>query len=216
MDTVIKDLNKAFGDNQVLKGFSARFPEHKITCIMGKSGYGKTTLLNILMGLLPADSGSVEGIPPLFSAVFQENRLCDSFTAYSNIRMACKKSVSSAYIRKHLIEVGLKDSLDEPVRILSGGMKRRVSIVRAVLADGDMIFMDEPFKGLDDKTKAVTAEYVKRHRRDRTVLMVTHSREETDLMGGQIFYMDLPASSPAAANTHSACYLRDIKRSEKS
>ena len=79
-------------------------------------------------------------------------------------------------------------------------MKRRVSIVRAMLADGDMIFMDEPFKGLDDKTKAITAEYVKRHRRDRTVLMVTHSREEADLMGGQIFYMDLPASSPAAAN----------------
>ena len=114
--------------------------------------------------------------------------------------MVCKKNVSSADIRKHLTEVGLKDSVDEPVRILSGGMKRRVSIVRAMLADGDMIFMDEPFKGLDDKTKAITAEYVKRHRRDRTVLMVTHSREEADLMGGQIFYMDLPASSPAAAN----------------
>ena len=178
MDIQVLGLRKSFGSNLVLDNLNVTFPEHKVTCIMGPSGCGKTTLLNILMGLLSPDSGSVVGVPKLKSAVFQEDRLCESFSALSNVRLVCDKKVEDKTIIAHLERVGLKDSYGRKVFQLSGGMKRRVAIVRAILAPSDIIFFDEPFKGLDEATKQMTIEYVKENIKGKTVIMVTHNLEE--------------------------------------
>jgi len=153
---------------------------------MGPSGCGKTTLLNILIGFIQKDSGEISDIPAKKSAVFQEDRLCESFNAVSNVRLVCKKNISNDEIRQNLGEIGLSESLDRPVSELSGGMRRRVAIVRAVLADADIIFMDEPFKGLDDTTKAGVIEYVLCKTRGKTVIIVTHSMDEARALGGDI------------------------------
>ena len=185
-DIIAAGLYKRFGDNEVLEDFSAVFKAGEVTCMMGPSGFGKTTLLNILMGLTAPDAGTVTGVPTLKSAVFQEDRLCESFGALANIRLVCDPEISDEKILEHLNTIGLEDSFDKSVGEFSGGMKRRVAIVRAMLAKSDILFLDEPFKGLDDETKLDTIRYVKENLNGRTVVMVTHSTDECRLMGGRL------------------------------
>lgn len=192
MDICINNISKSFGDKVVIRNFSTTLYEHQYNCIMGPSGCGKTTLLNILMGLLKPDSGTVTGVPNKKSAVFQEDRLCESFNAISNIRMVCPKKPDTATIREHLASIGLKeDSIYQPVSKLSGGMRRRVAIVRAMLAESGIIFLDEPFKGLDSETKKTVMQYVKDNSRGRTVIMVTHDEAEVAELNGNLITMEL-------------------------
>lgn len=186
MDIDVNSLTKAFGEDLVLEKVSLHVPEHEITCVMGPSGMGKTTLLHILMGMIPCDTGTVTGVPIKKSAVFQEDRLCENFKAVSNVRLVCRENVSDQCICRHLEEIGLKDSLEKPVKEFSGGMKRRVAIVRAMLAESEILFLDEPFKGLDQETKQDAIMYLKRHRNNRTVIMVTHDIEEANALDASI------------------------------
>jgi NitT/TauT family transport system ATP-binding protein len=191
MDIKITELNKAYGEQVVLRDFSACFPRGEITCIMGESGLGKTTLLHIIMGLIPADSGRIEGIraqEPM-GVVFQEDRLLEGFNAVTNIRFAAAKGVSRMEIAAHLEALGLDGSPDKPVSQLSGGMKRRVAIARAILSRAALLFLDEPLKGLDVQTRAQVTRYMKSYIKGKTALMVTHSPEEAELMGGHVFLM---------------------------
>lgn len=189
MDIEINNICKSFGDQAVLKDFSARFKEGQVTCLMGPSGVGKTTLLNILMGFLPPDKGEIKGVPSKKSAVFQEERLCESFNAISNVRLVCPKATSNKTIEEHLSRIGLKDSLYKPVKELSGGMRRRVSIVRAILAARDVIFFDEPFKGLDEETKETVIEYIKNNIQNKTAVIITHDLDEAKSICTDIIYM---------------------------
>jgi NitT/TauT family transport system ATP-binding protein len=156
---------------------------------MGPSGCGKTTLLNILMGFIAQDSGSIEGLPKLKSAVFQEDRLCEGFNALTNIRIVTGRRLPDEVIKEHLSRLGLAESMNLPVSQLSGGMKRRAALARAILADGEIIFLDEPFKGLDAATKYKTIEYLKENVKKKTLITVTHDEEETKLLGSRIIKM---------------------------
>lgn len=187
-DIVVKNLNKGFGDLKVLDDFSEVFEEGRTSCIMGSSGCGKTTLLNILMGLLQMDSGTVSGVPARLSAVFQEDRLLPGFSAIQNIAFVCPK-VPKKTIIEHLARIGLGEAADKPVSELSGGMKRRVAIARAVLARSELMILDEPFKGLDEETRAVVAEYLAEEAKGRTIIMVTHDEEEVQLVCGRLIRM---------------------------
>ncbi|MBE6893984.1 MAG: ABC transporter ATP-binding protein [Ruminococcaceae bacterium] len=188
MDIVIKDLCKSYGETAVLKQLNAVIEKGRITCLMGQSGVGKTTLLNILMGFEKADSGAVENLPQIKAAVFQENRLCESFTAFTNVKIA-NDSLTDSTITAHLCQVGLGEAVNQKVSTLSGGMKRRVALVRAVLAEKEILFLDEPFKGLDEDTKAVVTQYLLQHTKDTTVVMVTHDINESQSLGAKVLYL---------------------------
>jgi NitT/TauT family transport system ATP-binding protein len=189
MDIIVSDLSKSYGSNLVLDQFSAVFRKHRISCVMGPSGCGKTTLLNILLGLLQPDGGKVTGVPKLKSAVFQEDRLCESFNSISNVRLVCGKRANKNLIVSHLENIGLKGSLDKPVSELSGGMKRRVAVVRAVFAQSNLLVLDEPLKGLDSETKKLTIQYIKDNIKNRTVIMVTHSIDEVQAFEGELIML---------------------------
>ena len=188
MDIIIKNLCKSFGEKQVLKDVNAVIKEKRTTCLMGQSGVGKTTLLNIMMGLEKADSGVIENLPKLKSAVFQENRLCESFSVITNIKMA-NGSLSDDTIMEHLKAVGLENEAKSKVYTLSGGMKRRVALVRAILALKDVLFLDEPFKGLDEETLATVQNYLYQNTKGLTVVMVTHQAEDAKALGAEILYL---------------------------
>lgn len=188
MDIIIKDLCKSYGENKILRNLNAVIEKGRITCLMGPSGEGKTTLLNILMGFEKADSGSAENIPHNKAAVFQENRLCESFSAFTNIKIA-NDSLSDETIKVHLEQVGLGDAASQKVCTLSGGQKRRVALVRAVLAEKDILFLDEPFKGLDEDTKTAVTEYLLQNTADTTVVMVTHDIDEASSLGAKVMYL---------------------------
>ena len=118
------------GEAEILKNFSAEFPEHQVTAVSGRSGCGKTTLLSVLLNLLPADSGEIHGFQKP-SAVFQEDRLLPYLTAAKNISVAAGCTETAA--EKALLQVGFDpEDLKKNAVQLSGGMARRVSIVRAL------------------------------------------------------------------------------------
>ena len=178
----IKNLSKRFGDRQVLSGLSVDLPDRGVAAIEGRSGAGKTTLLNILMGLLAPDGGQIEGLDgKRVTAVFQEDRLLENWSAMKNIRLVC--GAPEAEIAAHLKAVGLAGEEKTPVRSLSGGMRRRVALVRAVIAPGDVLVLDEPFKGLDEATRDAAVRYVLAHAANRLILLVTHDRAEAAQMG---------------------------------
>ncbi len=173
------NLCKKFGDLTVLENFSHDFSEGKVTAVLGKSGCGKSTLLNILMGLMSPDSGEVSRPENCrISATFQENRLCENLTAGANIRLVTGKRLSAREISEQFKAVCLEGCENKPARELSGGMKRRVALLRALLAEYDILCLDEPFKGLDDDTKQTVMEYCKSKTEGKTVLFVTHDEQE--------------------------------------
>ena len=165
------NVSKAYDGRPVIRDFSARFVPGSHTCLMGPSGCGKTTLLRLLMGLEAPDSGQIR-IPEgtRFSAVFQEDRLL-------NVRLAARASIAQA--AELLLELGIPpESLSQPVSTFSGGMKRRVALCRALLAEYDVLTLDEPYKGLDEDTRARVMRLVDVRTRGRTVILVTHAAEE--------------------------------------
>lgn len=181
------NITKKFGDNTVLDNFSREFDDGKVTAVLGKSGCGKSTLLNVLMGLIAPDSGEVlRGENERISAVFQEDRLCENLTASANIRLVTGKRYTRERIAAELAEVGLADCADKPVRELSGGMKRRTALLRALLAEYDALFLDEPFKGLDADTKRIVLDYCKRKTAGKTVVFVTHDKDECAALADEI------------------------------
>ena len=179
----VRNLSKSFGDKAVLRNFSADFPAGAVTAVMAPSGGGKTTLLRLLMGLETADGGTVEGLEGLRqSAVFQEDRLCENLSAQANLRLV-NPSLSAKEAEEALAAVGLAGCGGQRVAEFSGGMRRRVAILRALLARWDVLFLDEPFKGLDTETKALVLSYTRRRCEGRTVLLVTHDPSEAEALG---------------------------------
>lgn len=180
----IQHLCKSFDGKMVLDHVSLTLESGGTACLMAPSGRGKTTLLRCIAGLEAPDSGQITDLPERIAYVFQEDRLCDGFSAVDNIRLVTGKALGEGEIRRHLEELGLAGSLDQPVRELSGGMRRRVVISRAVCFGADLLLLDEPFKGLDDEARQQTAGYILRHRGAAAILCVTHDREDAAALGG--------------------------------
>ncbi len=179
----VKTISKRYGDTVVFDRFSCTIHPGEVNVLFGASGSGKTTLLRLLMGLEEADEGTLKAFGPVrFSAVFQEDRLCNNLSAFSNVKLVVDPSVPSEQIQDALNAVGLRDSIRKPAKELSGGMRRRVALVRALMATYDLLILDEPFKGLDEVTKVQVVAYTLEKIKNKTVLLVTHDPEEVKMM----------------------------------
>ncbi len=180
MPLVLSNINKSFGEKTVLSGFSMEAAEGERVCILGPSGGGKTTLLNLIAGLLPPDSGEIRLPEGKISYVFQEYRLLPWLTAEENIIAAagCTKELAREMLAAMELGKERKGYPDD----FSGGMKQRLSIARALAFDSSVILMDEPFKGLDPELRERVILRVNEYCKDRTVILVTHDRAEADMM----------------------------------
>lgn len=181
---------KAYGEKQVFRDFDLTVGAGETVVLMGRSGCGKTTLLHLSAGLRRPDAGTITGVPERIAMVFQEDRLCGEFSPVWNIRLAANRPEDE--IRAHLAELGLAVEADSPVETLSGGMKRRVTVARAVLCGGDLLLLDEAFRGLDGETLRETVAYVRRHCAGKTILCATHNETVAALLGGRIVRLDAP------------------------
>lgn len=174
---------KSYGDRTVLNNLTFVLPAGSRTCLTGPSGSGKTTLLRILMGLEVVDGGRISGPEGLrCAAVFQEDRLFEEISALRNVRLTAAKGTDDAQLRAELGQILPPEALDLPVRKLSGGMKRRVAVARAVLAPSDFLILDEPFTGLDGETKRCTASWILERQGGRTLLFSSHQEEDAKLL----------------------------------
>lgn len=183
----LENVYKSFGERQVLSNFSLHIKKGERVCLMGASGVGKSTVMNLLLGLQTADSGTVQTMGRI-SAVFQEDRLCEDFSALSNVCLVSEnKNKEKA---KALLEsLGLLDAIEKPVKEMSGGMKRRTAIARALFYEHDILLLDEAFTGLDEETKSVVAQVINQNTAEKTVLLISHDESEAALLNAKIIEM---------------------------
>lgn len=193
MELNIKNLVKSYGNLPVLNQVNLCLHSGPVYCLMGASGSGKTTLLRIIMGLEQADQGHIRGAENCrISAVFQEDRLCESFSPLENIRIVTGRSLSRQKAAEELCRLLPEESITRPVSTLSGGMKRRTAICRALLSPSDLVLMDEPFTGLDETTKKLVIKYIKEKTRGKLVLITTHQEEDIALLNGTLITLNPP------------------------
>ncbi|ONI38233.1 hypothetical protein AN639_10105 [Candidatus Epulonipiscium fishelsonii] len=176
-DIILKDVCKAYQQTIVLENFNHIFKSGERYYLKGSSGAGKTTLLRILMDLETIDSGKILNLSSYkTSAVFQEYRLVEELSSLRNISFVTGKS--DDLIISYLNKFGLNGFEFAPVKQLSGGMKQRVSIIRAILIPSDLLLLDEPFKGLDETIKNIIIDEMLVLLKDKTVILTTHLAEE--------------------------------------
>ena len=190
MSLHIHNLSKSYDHIPIFQNVSLELEEGSVYCLMAPSGAGKTTLLRILMGLEAPDAGRVEGQGVrLISAVFQEDRLCPHLDAAGNIRLV-NPVCSDTELRQELRTLLPADSLAKPVSAFSGGMRRRVSLLRAMLSRGEILLFDEPFNGLDEQIRQEAIQYVQKRRNNRTLLFTPHHVEEARALEASCFIWD--------------------------
>ena len=170
-----RNVDFSYGEKSILKNFSFSVNEGETTAVLGPSGFGKTTLLELFAEFLKPQKGEI--VPfckkPVF--IFQEDRLLPWFSVLENMTAVnIKKEKALLYLQK----VGLSDSLDKYPEELSGGMCRRLAIARALAFGGNCFLFDEPLRGLDIKTSAEILELIKAETAGKTALVITHSPNE--------------------------------------
>ncbi len=183
---VLENVRASYDGQCVFTELNCRFDKGTATVILGPSGIGKTTLLRLLLGLKRPVAGTVAGAGSLrCGTVFQEDRLLETASAVRNIRLVCREE---AIIREHLTSLGIPTAeQDKPVSQLSGGQRRRVALVRAVLFESDFLLLDEPFKGLDADTAALTKQYVLQNIEGRGLVLVTHDPLDAAFFNAAVF-----------------------------
>lgn len=186
MNIQIENCSKYYDKTCIFSKWSFEFQSGSRYALMGISGKGKTTLLRILAGLEKAEQGTIYGLKEQkISMVFQENRLFEWENPVKNVAVLTHGKADELEIEAHLKRVGIEE-FQKPVSQFSGGMKRRTAIVRAMYVQSDLLLLDEPFTGLDEKTKRQVIQYVLEEQRGRTLIFSTHSEEEAKLMKSEI------------------------------
>ena len=175
----IKNLSFAFGEKLIINNFSLDIKKGEKIWFSGPSGIGKTTLIKLILGLLKANNGEIDlgGMTP--SVVFQENRLLPFYTVMQNIELVGGDKEKAKDI---LLALGINETANLYPKKLSGDMKRRAAIARALSVDFDLLILDEPFNGIDEKNLEKTAELINEICRDKTVIIITHSPIEAELL----------------------------------
>ncbi len=196
----VRGVSKNYGDVEALKDLSLDFPRGQLTSLLGPSGCGKTTLLKIIAGLLEPTSGQVEvngkavtGPGPNRAFVFQDFALLPWATVLRNVAFGLElrgaaRSERESIAEKYIKDVGLAGFENSYPHELSGGMRQRVGLARALSVDSKVLLLDEPFSAVDEQTRRKFQEdllaLVKNE--NKTFIFVTHSIEEAVYVSDQI------------------------------
>lgn len=176
----LDNVTCSYGEKTPVKDLTLTLPDTGVVGIFGPSGRGKTTLLRLLSGRIAPTKGEVSGLAEKrVSVVFQEDRLLPWRTALENVVIV--KDGSDAQAKALLADMELAAETDKLPCELSGGMQRRVALARALNFGGDILLLDEPFKGLDEALRRRIIDRVKGS--FPLILIATHDREEAELLG---------------------------------
>lgn len=180
-----KDLIKTFGDKTVIDHLNLEVEEGKLLAYIGTNGAGKSITMKMLTGLLKPTSGEIELAADLkIGMVFQESVLDEELSVLDNLksRQALYRKQDKAWLEKLIRLTGLQDFLNQTYGTLSGGQRRRVDIIRALLNKPNLLFLDEPTTGLDIQTRRAIWEILRRLQREEnlTIFLTTHYLEEAE------------------------------------
>lgn len=185
---LISNINYKYGDKIIYKDFNINFEDNKINCIIGKSGCGKTTLLNYISEILLEENKRI-------SYVFQSDSLIPWRNVYNNLKIVVKKYLRGKELENEIYSVlelvGLSEFKYYYPYQLSGGMKQRVNLARALIGNPEIILMDEPFKSLDIKCKKDMINIVEKINLEKntTIILVTHDKDELLNLADTVFLL---------------------------
>ena len=205
----LRDVRKSFGANHVLRGVSLELGRGTTLAVMGGSGSGKTVLLRIIAGLIPPDAGEVSlfgtridrmreeamlALRRRTGFVFQGAALFDSLSVFENVAFPLREHTTLSLgeitdrVHRFLALVGLPDADDLLPAELSGGMRKRVGVARALVMEPEVVFFDEPTAGLDPTNARVVAELIAELRTGvcDTAIVVTHDIEFADMVADRM------------------------------
>ena len=186
MKIQINNLCKKYGKKVIFDNFSASVDFDGILMIKGKSGLGKTTLIKMLAELEKPNSGEISVPAEKISFMFQEDRLIPFVSVLKNLTAVCDEEKALKYLS--LME--LEQEKDASPLSLSGGMRRRVALARALCYDSELIILDEPFKGLDEALKIKIGEILKKESNARPIIIVSHETDSADFCGAETLDLD--------------------------
>lgn len=189
MPITVDHVQKSFGGRAVIGDAHFVLPDHGRVCLFGPSGCGKTTLLRIICGLESPDSGKV--VMPedaRFACHFQEDRLLPWYTALDNLTLVTGDRELS---QQWLDRMQLTEAASLFPNELSGGMRRRVSLARALAHQSDVLVLDEPLRELDEATAQAVLDVVDASVGDRLLLLVTHDRRQAEALGCTVINLPL-------------------------
>ena len=185
----IDNVNIKFDNKIIYENFSIDFEDNKINCIVGASGCGKTTLLNYICDYLLKNNIKV-------SYVFQEDRLIPWKSIFDNLRLVIKNKHNKEDINKKIDDIlsilDIKEAKFLYPDELSGGMKQKVNIARALLYDFNVLLLDEPFRSLDIKIKNSIMNLIRTISKEKeiTIILVSHNKDEVKALADNIFLLD--------------------------
>lgn len=188
----IQDLCFSYENKEVISDLSLRLERGEILAVMGESGCGKTTLLRLIAGLEKPQTGTLLCNAKRIAYVFQEPRLFPWLTVAENLRAVMTDcDDADAVIRDALATVGLSENADFYPEELSGGMKIRASLARALVSGGDLFLLDEPFSALNEELRGELATKLKQILKERgiTAILVTHQVSDAEILADRIIKM---------------------------
>lgn len=184
MNIEITNLTKKYGAKAVFENYSNTLEINGILLVKGASGCGKTTLMKMIAGLEDY-SGEISVPTDRISFMFQEDRLIPFVSVIKNV--ATVSDIETA--KRNLSKLGLENEFDSPPLSLSGGMRRRVSLARALSYPADLVILDEPFKGLDGALRQTVIEIIKEESTKRDFIIVTHESFDGEFEDTEILYL---------------------------
>ncbi len=182
MKIQINNLTKKYGDKVVFDNYTNTFDFNGILLIKGVSGLGKTTLMRLIAGLEKADKGEIKKDVKSISFMFQEDRLIPFVSVLKNLTAVCSEKKALYYLKL----MGLENEKDNSPLSLSGGMRRRVALARALCFESELVILDEPFKGLDEELKATICEIIKEESEKRDFIIISHNNQDAELLNAKI------------------------------
>ena len=206
----IRNLNKRYGEKVVYENFNLDIEKDKVLVILGKSGCGKTTLLNVLAKLTEYD-GQIEGVDDSVSMVFQKDYLVPNLTVEQNLKLVNK----NADVLSALEMVEMTECAKLYPKSLSGGMARRVAIIRAIIFKSTLLVMDEPTNSLDVGLKNKIYSTLKQLKKEykKTVVIVTHDLDEALSLADRVIVLG-DGQIDYDYSFRSSIYQRDITDEE--
>lgn len=184
----LKNVTIRYGNSVVLNDFSLSVTKGEHIVIMGESGSGKTTLLKLISKQIPPTDGKIEVNAERISYMFQEPRLLPWLTTAENVNLVLGDSPEALpEAIKWLKRVDLGDALDKYPHELSGGMRQRAALARALAFNGDLLLLDEPLASLDEASANQMLELIEQYSPDKTVVLVTHNTEHAKKFADTIY-----------------------------
>lgn len=193
----LSNVSFSYGEKEILKDLSYTFPDKGVFAVMGESGEGKTTLLRLLCGLEKPSAGKIESTYTKAAVSFQEPRLLPWLNCKNNINFVLPKEKIGLNVANDLLrQFELSKQENSLPSALSGGMKQRLSLARALATDADLLLLDEPFSALDAALKARIAPLIKNANPDGLTILVTHDVKDAELLGAKVLILKGGTISP--------------------